>query len=116
MPIMGMNDVRAPIRISALRERRRDPAEETKPPVVIWPIAPIRAAIRAASPVIERRLIDEISAEAAPRQIGERDSYPLVRERSGEANGVNGRKRIEKGRKAGQAQPCVHPLRDQRWR
>src|SRR6516162_3541028 len=60
VPVMTVQDVRAPVRIGAAREFCRDPAEQSEPAMVVGPIAAVWARIWTARAVVEGGMIDKI--------------------------------------------------------
>ena len=71
---MGVQDVRPPFGVGALRERHRYPAQQREAAVIVGPVMAIGVGIGAARPVVERRMIDEVGGNPAPRQ--RRQDYP----------------------------------------
>ena len=57
VPVVNVNNVGAPAGIGTPRELRGDPAEEPETAMIVWPIAPIRARIGVAGPIVECRLV-----------------------------------------------------------
>ena len=103
MPIMEVKDVRAPARVGAARQLRGDPAEEPEAAMIVGPIVPVRTGIGIARPIVEGRLVDQISQEFRARHPRETHPHPLRRERRVQPGGIgNAGKRIEKAPEAGQ--------------
>ena len=117
MPIMEVKDVRAPAGVGAARELRGDPAEKAEAAMIVGPIAPVRIGIGIARPIVEGRMIDQISWEFRARQPGETHPHPLRREGRVQPGDIgNAGKRIEKAAEAGQQQARVNTKRGHRWR
>ena len=107
MPIMGMQDVRPPLRVRALRQRRGGPAEQRKPAMIVGPFAAHRIGIGAARPVVKGGVIDEIRANTALRQFGQRDPHPLDGKRRANARDLAQRQAIKQRGEARQHQPDI---------
>ena len=114
VPVVNVKNVRDPAGIGAARELRRDPAEEPEAAMIVGPVAAVRARIGIAWPVVERRLVDQISEKFRPRHPGETYSHPLRGEGLLQPGGIgNAVKRIEKACEAGQQQARINAKRDQ---
>src|SRR3974377_2359621 len=77
VPIVAVDDVGAPIGGGAGAERRSDPAQQGQTAMVSGPPAAVGSAIRAAGPIVERRMVDEIGSNLATRQCRQRDAHAL---------------------------------------
>ncbi len=77
MPIVAMQDLGQPPRVGALRQRRRDPAEEREAAMVVGPVVAVGRAIGAARPVVEGGVIDDVGGDPALRHQRSRDAHPL---------------------------------------
>ena len=114
MPVMEMQDMRAPAGVGAARELRGDPAEEPEAAVVVGPIVPVRSGIGIARPIVEPRLVDQVCRELRARQPGETYPHPLRREGRLQPGDIgDAGKRIEKAPKAGQQEARVNTERGQ---
>ena len=117
MPIVDVQDVGAPVGVGAARERRGDPAEQPEAAMIVGPIAPVRTGIGIARPIVECRMVDQISRELRARHPRQPDPHPLRRERRVQPGDIgHAGKRIEKAPEAGQHQARVDTERGQRRR
>ena len=109
--------MRAPAGVGAARELRGDPAEEPEAAMIVGPIVPVRTGIGIARPIVEPRLVDQISWEFRARHPREPHPNPLRREGRVQPGGIgDAGKRIEKAPEARQQQARVDTERGQRRR
>jgi len=114
---MKVKDVGAPAGVGAAREFRGDPAEKAEAAMIVGPIVPVRTGIGIARPIVEPRLVDQISWEFRARHPREPHPHPLRREGRVQPGDIgDAGKRIEKAPEAGQQQARVNPERGQRGR
>ena len=70
MPVVDVQDIGAPAGIGAARKFCGDPAEEPEPSMIVGPIVPVRTGIGIARPIVEPRLVDQVSQEFRSRYPG----------------------------------------------